>query len=97
MRRAAKVDANQSDITSALRALGVSVQPLHMVGKGCPDLLCGYRGRNVLLEVKDGKKPPSARRLTDDESRWAASWNGQVAVVNCIADAISAVVDAARL
>lgn len=81
-RRAAKVDANQSAIVAAFRKAGASVQPLHMVGQGCPDLLVGFRGRNLAVEVKDGSKPPSARKLTADEAEWHEAWRGQVCVVN---------------
>jgi len=90
MRRAARVDANQREIVAALRAVGVSVQPLHTVGKGCPDLLCGVRGTNLLLEIKDGNKPPSARKLTPDEAAWHESWRGQVAIVESVDEAIAA-------
>jgi hypothetical protein len=90
MRRAARVDSNQSEIVAALRAVGVSVQPLHTVGKGCPDLLCGVRGTNLLLEIKDGNKPPSARKLTPDEAAWHESWRGQVAIVESVDEAIAA-------
>jgi DNA-binding NarL/FixJ family response regulator len=41
MHRAAKVDANQTEITAALRQMGATVQHIHTVGKGCPDLLVG--------------------------------------------------------
>jgi len=81
MRTAARVDANQQEIIRVLRDCGVTVQPLHTVGKGTPDLLCGYRGRNILLEVKDGDRPTSHRRLTRDQQQWHATWRGQVAVV----------------
>jgi hypothetical protein len=91
MRRAAKVDANQAEIVEALRAIGCTVQLLHMVGQGCPDLLVGYRGHNWLLEVKDGNKPPSRRRLTDDEQEWFNEWNGTAVVVNSVEEAIAAV------
>lgn len=89
--RAAKVDANQPVIVAALRKIGASVQPLHAVGQGVPDLLVGFRSRNVLLEVKDGSKPPSAIGLTSDQVRWHACWNGQVHVVYSIDDAIRVV------
>lgn len=69
-RHAAKVDANQPQIVEALRAVGAKVQPLHDVGGGVPDLLVLYRGVFSLLEVKDGAKPPSARRLTEDQQAW---------------------------
>ena len=82
MRRAAKVDQNQSEIVAALRKIGATVQPLHGVGSGCPDLLVGYRGVNYLVEVKDGSKPPSARKLTPDQVEWHINWRGQVAVAD---------------
>lgn len=91
MRRAAKVDDNQAEIVAALRKIGASVQPLHAVGQGCPDLLVGWRGMTSLLEVKDGKKPPSARKLTEDQEKWHANWRGQVAVVETVEQAIEAV------
>jgi hypothetical protein len=91
MRRAAKVDANQHEIVAALRKIGASVQPLHSVGQGCPDLLVGWRGMNTVLEIKDGKKPPSARKLTDDQVIWHEEWRGQVAVVETVEQAILAV------
>ena len=91
MRRAARVDANQSDIVAALRNAGASVQPLHTVGDGCPDLLVGLKGRNFLLEVKDGSKPPSAQRLTTDQREWHLKWAGQSVVVNSPQAALCAV------
>lgn len=81
MRRAAKVDANQPAIVRALRRMGFSVQHLHAVGEGCPDLLCGRRGKNYLIEVKDGDKPPSARRLKDAQEEWHSAWRGDVVVI----------------
>jgi len=89
--RAAKVDANQSAIVSALRKIGATVQPLHTVGKGCPDLLVGLRGMNLLLEVKDGSKPPSGQKLTADQVVWHRDWCGQVEVVNSVEQALIAV------
>lgn len=86
MRRDAKVDANQTQLIRDLRKLGCSVQPLHMIGRGCPDLLVGYRGRNYLLEVKDGKAAPSRQKLTNDEAKWHESWRGRVAIVRNIED-----------
>lgn len=90
MRRAARTDQNQSEIVQALRAIrGVRVQSLAGVGQGCPDLLVGYRGRNYLLEVKDGQKVKSQRLLTRDEIEWHVSWTGQVRVVETVDEAIS--------
>lgn len=86
-----RVDANQAEIVAVLRDLGATVQPLNAVKSGCPDLLVGYRGANYLLEVKDGSKPPSHKKLTRDETKWIATWRGTVIVVESVDDAISAV------
>jgi len=91
MRRAAKVDRNQPEIVNALRELGATVEPLHAVGKGCPDLLAGYRGRNILIEVKDWQAPKADRKLNDRQIKWHSEWRGQVAVVEDV-DAALAVV-----
>jgi hypothetical protein len=91
MRRAARVDANQPAIVEALRKVGATVQPLHTVGQGCPDLLVGYAGHNHVLELKDGSKPPSRRKLTADELEWHDSWRGRVFVVHDISEALIAI------
>jgi len=91
MRRAARTDSNHAEIVEALRRAGASVQSLAPVGCGCPDLLVGLRGVNTLLEVKDGSKRPSARRLTVDETRWHRAWLGQVVVVETVEQALKAV------
>jgi hypothetical protein len=88
MRRAARVDQNQAAIVEALRACGASVQSLAAVGKGVPDLLVGLRTRNYLIEVKDGSKPPSARKLTPDQVQWHTKWAGQVLTVTSPDDAL---------
>ena len=96
MRRAARIDANQPAIVDALRKAGCRVQPLHMVGKGCPDILVGRGGRLVLMEIKDGAKPPSARKLTADEVLWHDLWSdiakaGALVVVASVGEALEAV------
>lgn len=83
MRRAAKIDANQEAVVSALRAAGASVQSLAAVGKGVPDLLVGHKGKTLLMEVKDGNKPLSSQRLTEDQLKWHGAWKGgSLAVVD---------------
>lgn len=89
-RRAARVDANQTEIVAALRRAGASVKPTHMVGDGFVDIVAGYRGRNLLIEIKDGSKPPSARKLTPDEVRFHDEWRGEVLVVESVEDALAA-------
>ena len=87
-RRIAKVDANQTAITAALRQMGATVLHLHQLGQGAPDLAVGYQGVNLLIEIKDGSKPPSKRQLTPDEQEWHETWRGQVAVVESVEDAV---------
>jgi hypothetical protein len=74
--RAARVDQNHDQVVIALRAAGATVQSLAGVGKGVPDLLVGFCGQTLLMEIKDGFKPPSARLLTKDQLRWHGSWKG---------------------
>jgi hypothetical protein len=83
--RAAKVDANQTEIVKHLRALEASVQILSTVGKGCPDLLVGYEGHNILMEVKVKKG-----KLTPDQVVWHNGWRGIVIIVRTPAEAEAA-------
>ena len=86
MRRRARVDMNHAEIVDALRRIGCSVQSLASVGDGCPDLLVGYGGRNVLLEVKAPKGRP-----TSDQMTWGARWPGQLGIVRTVEEAIRCV------
>lgn len=86
-----RTDTNQSNVVEALRSIGASVLILSDVGGGCPDLLVGYRGVNFLLEVKDGNKPPSARKLTEAEQAFFRDWRGTVYIIFGAADAIEVV------
>lgn len=76
MRRAARVDANQDAIVSALRAAGATVE---VIGKPV-DLLVGINGANFLMECKDGDKTPGNRPLTKAQKKFIPTWRGSVAV-----------------
>lgn len=90
MRRAARTDDNQTQIVEALRAVGATVQILSGVGHGCPDLLAGISGRNVLMEVKNPDQPRSGQALTADEAIWHNEWKGKVHIVNSVESAMNA-------
>ena len=75
-----RVDANQRAMVAALRKVGASVQSLAAVGQGCPDLLVAYRGQWFVVEVKDGGKSPSRRRLTEAEADWHAEFSQRAIV-----------------
>lgn len=93
-RRAPNLDGNQNIIVQALTALGCEVFSCAALGCGFPDLIIGYRGLNILLEVKDGSLKPSRQVLTDDQKVWHKRWKraGQVRVVLSAPDAIDYVV-----
>ena len=95
MRRAARVDNNHREIKGVLEAMGCTVADTSTAGSGFPDLVVGCSGTNILMEIKDGNKPPSARGLTPQQQIFHTQWRGQVAVVENVSDAIT-VVNAAR-
>ena len=72
-----KTDGNHRQMVEMFRRLGASVQSIHTVGKGCPDLLVGYAGQNVVVEVK----PHAGAKLTPDELDWHRAWRGNVRVL----------------
>ena len=86
MRRAAKVDLNHGEIVKALRALGVSVQSLANIGKGCPDLLAAKGDKAWLIEVKGPKG-----KLTEDQVEFIANWRGVVHIVRTVDDVLNLV------
>ena len=88
-----RIDENQNEIVKVLRKLGASVLILSSVGKGCPDILVGVSDNkghkhNILVEIKDGKKSPSQRKLTEDEQKFFDNWKGQVSVITSVTEAI---------
>ena len=93
MRYAKKIDDNQKAIVKALREIGCFVQSLASIGKGCPDLIVAFRGKWFLMELKDGKKPPSAQKLSPDEIDWilSAAQKADVHLVRSEEEAIAVV------
>ena len=93
MKRAARIDANQPAVVKAFRSCGATVQHLHTVGKGCPDLVVGMHTANgarinLLIEIKDGDKPAGQQKLTPDEQKWHDEWAGSVDIVRSADEAI---------
>jgi hypothetical protein len=72
----------------ALREAGAVVRIISQ-GDGIPDLLVGYNGFTILMEVKDGDKVPSKRKLTEAEQKFFDEWEGGLlVVVNNVQEAI---------
>ena len=68
MRRAARVDANQEQIVSVLRAAGATVWII-----GLPvDLLVGFKNHTFLVEIKTDSK----KRLTKLQADFFENWMG---------------------
>ncbi len=82
-RRLGRRDANEGPIIDALRGMGCSVKQTHDF-----DLVVGYQGLNLLIEVKDPAKSPSARKLTPDQVKFKGEWRGQYDVAYTPEDAI---------
>jgi len=82
------VDINQTDIVKKLREYGCSVECIHTLRNGVPDILVAVNGYNYLMEIKDPDKPPSKRKLTEDEAKWHSKWKGQVDVIHTSEEAI---------
>lgn len=78
------MDANQAQLVKAARGVGASVWITSALGKGAPDAVLGWQGRNLLVEFKDGSKPPSQRVLTPDEATFYREWRGQIAIVESV-------------
>lgn len=85
-RYAKRRDANEREIIEALEAIGCTVAASDVV-----DLLVGRQGATYLLEVKDGNKTPSRRKLTQSQKKLQAGWKGHYAVVTSVDEAIKAV------
>ena len=85
MTTARRVDANQREIVTALRAVGVWVWDTHELGFGFPDLVSWHGGTFRLIEVKT----PTGR-LTDWEKAFIANCPGEVHIVRTVDDALRA-------
>ena len=61
------------------------------LGNGFVDIVVGYKESNYLIELKDGNKPPSQRKLTPDEIEFHNKWNGQIAVCESLDDVLKVI------
>lgn len=95
MSRAKKVDANQPELVELFRELGARVAITSSAGDGFPDLVVQYRHpynididkygvETYLVEIKDGSKPPSKRKLTAEQEEFHAIFICHI--VECRAD-----------
>jgi len=88
MRVRARKDSNHVEIVKAFRDLGATVLDTAQLGKGAPDIIIAMDRQTVSVEIKDGSKPPSARLLTTDESKFHDEWKGWIEIVYTVDDVI---------
>lgn len=85
------MDLNHAQIINGLRQAGIAAHSIASVGDGIPDILAGYRGICVVLEVKRFKEEP-----TQKEREFAERWPGPYCIVNTPVEAIEAVLKHAQ-
>jgi hypothetical protein len=97
-RRASKVDANQTQVVSALEAAGCTVQSLAPIGKGCPDLLVAgprkarFNGKaDVAMYLLEVKNPDGKDEVNAAQTRWHIGWNAPVYVVRTAEEALKVI------
>jgi hypothetical protein len=84
-RHNAKRDASEPAIVAVLERVGFSVYRLDKP----VDLLCGFRGRNYLVEVKTGTKG-YGKGLNANQQSFADDWRGSpVFTLHSVDDAVA--------
>jgi hypothetical protein len=66
-----KRDTVERGLVEFARAMGASWLGIDARRAGEPDGLVGYRGRNVLVEIKSGRAKPRA-----EQEAWHLAWRG---------------------
>lgn len=88
MFRAARTDANQTEIVEAFRKLGWYVLITSQL-KNCCDIFVSKNGRTIAVEIKDGKKPLSKQTLSMGEYKFKEEWQGEYRLITCIDDILN--------
>ena len=68
----ARIDTNHKEIVKALRELGATVVSLAAMKHGIPDILVGYNGETILMEIKKDSKA----KFTPDQLDFLGKWRG---------------------
>ena len=85
MFRAAKKDGNHNEILREFLARGFSVAEVYQLKEMC-DMFVAKHGVTFAIEVKDGRRIPSERRLTDGEQKFRDGWKGHYALIERVSD-----------
>jgi len=87
-RRAAKVDDNQKQVVTLFRKLGWYVLIISQL-KNCCDIIVSKNDITIAIEIKDGEKPASKRKLSEGELKFKGDWKGLYELVICDEDVIN--------
>jgi Holliday junction resolvase len=68
----ARIDTNHKEIVAALRQAGATVVSLAAMKHGIPDILVGYNGETILMEIKRDAKA----KFTSDQLDFMGKWKG---------------------
>ena len=68
-----KKDDNHKEISDEFIRLGAGIKDVSSL-PDFVDILVTYAGQTVAVEIKDGSKVPSARRLTPGEEKFRDYW-----------------------
>ena len=94
--RAPKKDANHGEIVAKFLDHGASVLDVSSLPGEALDIVVGYSGIDQRVEIKDGAKVPSARKLTDSEAETFRTWKGRPPIVVACLEDVTAVLVAMR-
>ncbi len=78
--RQSRRDANHTELSKYWISLNGTWQDTHALA-GALDGIAGAWGIDVRVEIKDGSKPFSARKLTDAELKTIGEWKGRKPVI----------------
>jgi hypothetical protein len=80
-------DANHAPVMAKFRELCPVVEDHSQGDHGYDAIIRTWDGVVYVVEIKDGRKPPSQRRLTDTEKAAMRRWGWQFALVESVRDA----------
>lgn len=82
-------DANHNEIVAEFERLGWIVLDLSQLKNAC-DIAATKYGHTWMIEIKDGAKQPSQRKLTEGEQKFKEKWQpqGKWALVETLKDVI---------
>ena len=88
--RSKRRDSNHFELMAHAESIGFSVLDTSQLGKGL-DLLVAIRGKHgkgdtIRIEIKDGAKIPSKRKLLESEQDVFDHWQGRCEVWECVSD-----------